>query len=366
MRAEISWWQVTTIMVAVKLSNLTTNSIIVTSRLPPSRDSWISAILAASIALGTTLLVYLLSRRYPEQIVFDYSRRILGPVIGSLFNIGLTVYFVYWSALATQQFSLYLGSAVYSRTPEVVFGLGFLFLAFVASRQGLEFIGRIAELAIVLTLGGLLFLYIALLPSTDFGFLRPVMGGGFRPILDQALTPIAVFGESSWVGLLAFPHLARITEGPKAALVATLINATMVGLGAILLLGVFGPDLLTRIAFPLVEAARSISYRGLIERVEWLVILTWMGVMGIKISILAYGASLGLRSLLPQQAQTGTVVFITLAIFTWSRFSIQSVNDLLTFFYPSRFLPHALPLMLAPIVLLGISLVRHGRNREAD
>src|SRR5690625_2035591 len=154
-RYEISWWQFAMMMVCSKLTLLTTYAVVVVGQLPPQRDSWFAALIASAIGVPMIFAVYALSRRFPGKTVFEFAPTIFGRFFGAAVNIYLVAFYVHWAGISLRQFSFFLDSAVYLRTPEIVFGIAFLILALVAAREGIEFIGRIAELAGILIIFGM-------------------------------------------------------------------------------------------------------------------------------------------------------------------------------------------------------------------
>src|SRR5690606_15012792 len=110
----------------------------------------------------------------------EFAFSIFGRSLGAVINAGLVVYLLYWAAVVTREFSLFMASIVYLRTPEVVFSVVFLILAFVGASQQIEFIGRTAELAGPLTIGGGALLLLANVPNMDFGMVRPMLAEGWR------------------------------------------------------------------------------------------------------------------------------------------------------------------------------------------
>src|SRR5690606_23170454 len=115
---------------------------VIVGQLPPVRDSWLAALIASAIGVPMVFAVYALSLRFPGKTIFEINPIVLGRVLGTAVNIILTAFYVHWAGITIRQFSYFLDSAVYFRTPEIVFGILFVTVALVATREGIEFIGR--------------------------------------------------------------------------------------------------------------------------------------------------------------------------------------------------------------------------------
>src|SRR5690625_194471 len=103
LRQDISWWQFTMMVACANLSLLVTYTPVLTGALPPTRDAWLSTLLAALPAPGLMAVVYALALRFPRESVFDYTKRILGPFLGRCANVYLIAFFIVWASVAVNQ-----------------------------------------------------------------------------------------------------------------------------------------------------------------------------------------------------------------------------------------------------------------------
>lgn len=110
MRYEISWWQFASLMIAFKLSVFTTYTTILTGQVPPTRDAWISSLLAAAIGFALTMVAYILTLRFPGQTMYEYVGALFGPVLSPVCKLLITAYFLHWAAVSFNQVSYFLSS----------------------------------------------------------------------------------------------------------------------------------------------------------------------------------------------------------------------------------------------------------------
>lgn len=366
MRYEISGWQLTLLLVAVNLSLLVSYAPVVTGQLPPVRDVWLSTIIAAGPAALLTYLGYWIVRRTQGQNLFQAIRTVLGPIVGTGINIGLVGFFINWATIVTREFSLFMGSVVYLRTPDVIFVIIFVILGLVGASQQIEFIGRTAELAGILVMIGVIFLIVANIPKMDVDQLRPVMVESWPLLLRQAITPAIIFAEAVWIVLIAAPYLNKLSDAPRAIGVGLALNTIFGVLSALVLMMIFGPELISIIAFVPLSAARLIQLGDIMERLEWILLLLWFGSMGVKVSFLMWSARLGLSSLVPGWSRDINLFVVTGAVFGWSLIAFPTLTDIVQFFDPARIMPQLGWPLLFPVLLGAVVLLRGINSKAPD
>src|SRR5690625_7801644 len=81
-RYEISSWQLSLIIVSFNLSILVSYAPVVTGMLPPTRDAWLSALLAVLPAVALCFVSYWLVKRFQGENLYEFTRTILGSFFG--------------------------------------------------------------------------------------------------------------------------------------------------------------------------------------------------------------------------------------------------------------------------------------------
>lgn len=359
MRYEISWWQATALFACVHLAVFISYTPSLIGILPPTRDAWLAVLVAAVPGLLLGLIAYYLVQRFEGETLYEFTHTILGKFFGTVVNIAITAYFIHWTTVTTREFSQFLESVVYLRTPDLVFNIIFILLAFVGASQQIEFVGRAAGISAVLVIAGVVVLIAANSPQIDMAMLRPLLGEGWQPVLRQAIIPtVGVFAQTTWIVLITFPFLNKLSDGTKALSLGVGVNTLLSTLGTATLIAIFGPELISILVFSPLSAARLIQLGTVLERIEWILLLMWLGAMGIKVSLLLFGARLGMSSLFSKWSlQTNLCIAAALA-FIWSFFLFPTLPDMLRLFEPEMLVRHSLPLPLLAVVLLAIALLR--------
>ncbi len=290
----LSWRQLASLIIANKLSMLTTYAPILTGA-PATRDAWISAWLASGAALLITLVSYYLLKRFPGQSLFVINRKVLGPWIGRALNLTYAVMFLYLGAIALRMFSEVLAEALLPETPTFVISLLMMLLVITGVMGGMEVLGRLADLLAPLLVVTILFLALLAWPLIHLDRLLPVFEFGVGPMLQQTLTPIGIFGEAAWTVMLVMPFLRDPHTALKAIGLASLVNGLMVSIGAAILIATMGPHLIDKELFPMLTAIRMIRIAEFLTRLEWTLSILWTGAMYAKIGLLLWGAARSMR-----------------------------------------------------------------------
>lgn len=360
---RISWWQLTTLVVITKLAMLLSYAPILAPVVGPAhkvaRNGWLAAPLAAGIAFLIAMLVYLLARNFPGLTVFEYSQILLGKYLGTALNLGIVLLMLDTAARALHLFTLFIKVTVLKLTPWGVIAGILMILCVRAVMSGFETIARVAEFLVPILLLVILLMFASLIPELDLGALQPVFADGFRPVFQQALSPIVIFGEASWVALLALPYLNRIQEGPKALGVGLGINAAVVGTGAVILLTLLGAPMVELLAFPTHTAARIMTLGTALQRPEWAIYPMWIGTLFIHIAQLLYGMTTGAGTILRLKDPRWLSIPFAILCLAWSVYVFPDITAVFQSFEPKYSLPRNLPLELGvPLLLLAALGVR--------
>lgn len=369
----ISWWQLAALMVVNKLSMLTTYAPIVTAA-PATRDAWLAALLAALIAFPLALVSYAMMRRFPGQSIFAVSRLVLGEWLGRLTNLAAAGLFGILAAVSIRQFAEVFVAAMMPETPLLAFVGMMSILAVLGAFAGFEVVARVAEVTAPIVVIGSILGPVLALGHMDFSRLLPILENGVRPLIEQTLTPILVFGEAGWTLYLAMPFLQQPRQAVRSLTVALAVNAVIVSLGAIGLVASMGPAMLDLEAFPTLTVTRMINIAEFITRVEWLIAGMWMGAMYVKLSLLFFAVSSALKETLGLPNYRWALLPVAIAASLGSQYVVQDVPELIEMFEFTRYMPAALPPTVGlPLLLLLVALLRglgagagEGGNRGAQ
>ena len=228
------------------------------------RDAWLAFILGAVLGALIALLAVALSSRYPSQNLLGLAESILGRILGKLIGLAYIFYFISLNAFVVREFSSFMAISFYATYTHSCFQHQYYFTQHLCCVFRPEAIGRVSEIVFVPVVI-FLWLFIALIINkTELTALLPLLEMGTGPAGRGSIIFTGWTGEIFLICML-YPHLVR----PRRALQVGLITVAIVGFtlaaGAVVLEGLFGFQLISRITFPILDYVRLISLGGFLK-----------------------------------------------------------------------------------------------------
>ncbi|WNF38694.1 endospore germination permease [Bacillaceae bacterium IKA-2] len=262
------------------------------------QDAWI-AILIASVIGALIIYIYSFILSYDEgKNLFEIIGQIFGRIVAIIISFIYITYFFYIASRVLRDFLELLITYIYPNTPIAVLALTFMFVVAYVVYLGPEVIGRTVEAFIPYIVIFLLLTCIFLFAGGEINAanLKPILAEGFAPIF-EAIFPGLIgfpFGEAIVLTMIMaistkFEHVSKVSVG------AVITAGILLALIKIIKLSVLGINLSERAAFPLLTAAREISFAEFVERIDSLIIFVMMLGIFIKVSLFFYGGLKGLE-----------------------------------------------------------------------
>ena len=239
------------------------------------RTAWLAAPLAAiPLAAVLGLWALLLCRKTAGAGFQDILRAVFGKALGKGLVLLYGLWFVFYAGFSFRSGAARFVSTVYPGAGPWVFILCSLPLGALAAMGGFRVLGRCAMVLRPLLFAVPALLLILSLKELDMGLLLPVTRGDLLPNGRAALEIANLLGVA---GYLAFagdraetPFRMREFAVWDAALLAVVGGITAV------CLGMFGPALTEKLAYPLFMLARDTNALGALERMEPLILAIWI------------------------------------------------------------------------------------------
>lgn len=279
-------------------------------------SAWVSGLLSG---LAGAVVVYLwvaLSASFPGRTLPEFVPEITGRWLGWLINFIFGVYFCYEVAVSTRM-TAEVVRQVLPTTPMTVLVAMTLIAAAVVARWGPVVLGRMAIIHFAVISASFIGMALGLFPLIEFGNFLPVLTEGWPAVISAASRPASLFGH---IILIAFflPMMqgaSQLHDGVRADFASGKqgtpsshvrnyfhegLQVGMTGIGFawvcffVLLLfeqGVFSAPEAARLAMPALAAARAIDIGPFFERVEVVLLATWLPAVLIKTSIFLYVAA---------------------------------------------------------------------------
>jgi len=321
------------------------------------RDAWLSGLLIILVPIVVAMLVTWYVRVFPNQSLVEGLQTALGPWLGRLLALWFLLWLYLLTAMIVREMTFFLEETVLPRTPIYVLSGLFVLPVAYAVAEGIETMGRVAEiitpLAFVIT--GALFLFA--LPQADFRQLTPVLADGWRPVWRGAVLPWTWSVEL--VTVLQF--VTTVKNAPKTIAKYLLLSGALMAV-----LGVFAEVMVTSVLgyqrtsamFPVLEVVRTIHVGKFFERFDPLFVMGATALIVVKTSVFHYSMVTGLQQVFKLPSEKSVVWSSALAVWAGSIFlwrDSADLGDYMIFTVPAYYLG---TMLLLPLLASSVQSVR--------
>jgi spore germination protein KB len=295
-KAKVSVIQLFAMMFLYELGS----ALVVSYGVTAKKDAWLAILLGMCGGIVLFFIYYFLFRQYPNLPLTGYARKILGKYVGWIIGLLYVVYFLYEAARNLRDFGDLLLTSTMPKTPLLAINFLMVLAICYVLYLGVEVVGRTTEVFIVILIlfgfTGNLFVYFS--GNVDLHNLQPFLENGWKPILTTAfpLTTFFPFGEMI-VFTMLLPYLNRPELTKKVWLSALISSGLILSYTTSLDITVLGVEVVERSTFPLLSTIGKVNLFEFIQRLDALVVFTFLITMFFKISILFYGAVIGMVDL---------------------------------------------------------------------
>lgn len=256
------------------------------------QDAWIAAIAALAGGLLLALFFHAVSALYPGKNLAEIAEQSLGKWFGGAVALFYFVYFFILSALVLRNIGDFITTQVLPNTPIQFVHTLFLIAVVMGIRNGIEVFTRTAEIFFPWVLFFFATMAVLLPPKFEPGYVSPLFGYGFKPILHAALPVIGTPYMELVAFLMILPYVSSPKKSRSAFLVGVAIGGSMLVVIALLSILVLGPDLTARQMYPSFSLAKKISIGSFLERLEVIMAGIWFITIYFKLAISFYASSM--------------------------------------------------------------------------
>lgn len=365
-KAKISVIQLFAMMFIFELGS----ALVVSYGATAGKDAWLAILLGMCGGILLFFIYYSLFRQYPNLPLTGYAREIFGKYLGWVIGLLYTVYFLYEAARNLRDFGDLLLSSTLTETPLLAINIMMVLSICYVLYLGIEVLGRTTEVFIVILIflgaTGNLLIYVS--GNVDLRNLQPFLENGWTPILTTAfpLLTFFPFGEMI-VFTMLLPYLNRGELTKKVWIFAVLSSGIILSYTTSLDIAVLGVGEVERSTFPLLSTIGKVNLLEFIQRLDALVVLTFLITMFFKISILFYGAVIGMVDLFKlenhqQMLLPAGFILIFLSMVIASDFAEHIEEGLNVIQYPLHF-----PFMVViPLFMLFVAMIRNRFKDKAN
>lgn len=240
--------------------------------------AWLAWGFAILPILAAGFFLVRLGALFPGESFPSYSRKIVGPWLGTLLSIILVLYWLLNGGRILRSFADLIKIFLLFRTPIEVVILTFLLTAAYLARGGIEAIGRFSVLTVIISLPFASLLLLTTFKFWDTSNLLPLLEKGLKPVFFSGIKLLEGFeGLESLLVILAYvkkpqqslsPVLAALVILMIVSLFVTMATPMVLGVGVTTRLAVPGVSLIQRAELP----GRTLEHLGAIFANIWILI----------------------------------------------------------------------------------------------
>lgn len=322
------------------------------------QDAWASTIVSFFGGAVMVLMIGGLGIRFPDMTVVQYAQKLLGTWPGKLLSLLFLWGFLHVAAINMRLYGEMLITGFLTETPLPFIMSGMVIVSALAAYNGIETIGRAADLLLPLFL--LLIIGSILVPIPQMtGFMRnlePVLARGAAPVLGGSIVAIALA-----VQFLMLTVLIPVTVQPRKALgnaMWALASSVAVMIPIVITITVIlGPHKAARTAYPFFAMFRAIQLSEFVERVEVLAIFAWGFGLFIGVAAFIFCGARGFSQVLGLKSYRPLIFPMAVIWVALSVHSFEDVFQLREFSMPHISGPYGIGVVILPFAILWIAYI---------
>jgi spore germination protein KB len=234
---------------------------------------------------------------HPEKNLFEINEVTLGKFFGKFINILFLVFVFINGASIIRAYSEFFITIGLPETPPIVFGIFLIGLCSFVAKEGVEVLGRLAELFLIILCLMLPFAILTLIPQMEVHRLQPVLYNGWGPVFEGTFSNITFpFGEAVTL-LMVSMGLRKKGSFKKVYVLGVMLGGSILFSTAITELLALGYNTYSTKYFPAYGAVSRVNVGDFIQRLELIVSITSLLAGFIKVSVCLLAASKGVVNL---------------------------------------------------------------------
>ncbi|THE13127.1 spore gernimation protein GerB [Bacillus timonensis] len=323
------------------------------------KAAWISIIIGMVGGIPLLAMYHYLNIQYPNLLLTDYCRKILGKLIGTIIGVLYVLYFLYGAARDVRD-AMELMPLFLNETPTWAIGAMILLPITFGLFLGIEVIARTSEIFfpyIVLTVV-LMVIFVIFSDIVNVENLFPVLEPGWGKIIQGALTDawMAPFGEMICFTMI-FAYLQPSKSPLKVGLVGVLTGGFVIVFTHLLIISVLGGDIRNESIAPLLVMVKKINVGDFIQRLDALFMIGLILNDFFKIVVFMYAAVIGAAAIFKISKNRLIIPFSLIVMFT-SMFFADSYTTHMA--QSDIVLKYVYPIFAAyiPLLLCTVSAIR--------
>lgn len=280
-----------------------------------SHNAYLGLIPATIIIAAFLWLIYDLACLFPCQGISEIFKLVFGKLIGRMIGILFMLYIFFFVTIMLRDAQLMIYTYFFQRTPFILFTTIMLASMLYCPLKGIIAIGRLAAFMLIIPLLLLFFLILIGLSNVNLVNVQPVLEGSplqwFQAGSDLTLVLLPEIAIVFYISFIKQPKVIKKIGVISLGIVVPIFFLSLLGT-----IGVFGPALIQKLNWPVVEFFHVLDYPFLLlEQAGLFFLIAWFPFHFIGISQALFVIGNELHSLFSQIKRNWFILTITILVF---------------------------------------------------
>lgn len=317
------------------------------------RAAWIAPVIAAvPIILLALISHWFTKNRGDGEGMTELLVRSVGKPVGILIVVAIALWAIFYAGFILRIAAERLIASAYPRGHIMFFLMPLLLVAVIAAMGKVKNLGRTAEAYVIIISAALAVILIFAAADIKIENLMPITIPDLKPMGEATLAIVDVVGVYGYFTFL-YGHVKKRDAGKKKLLIWT--GATIVVVFGIMIttVGTLSAWLVTKMENPFFAMVKNVSFFGVVERIEAILLGIWVVTDFIYLSVLLSVIGEIFTSIIPGITKTQVGIPAAAAVLVVSFFLAGSTYEL--DFFSRRLVPGVnlgVMLILLPAALL--------------
>lgn len=301
-------------------------------------DMWFATFLGMLLGLLAVTMYSRILYNFPQKDIFDINILIFGRLIGNLMNLFFTFYAFHLGALVLNNFAEFISTVGLPDTPKIAPVIFIIVLCIWGVKAGIEVLARCSVVFTIILSIFLIGITCLSINRLDFDNIRPFMYDGLTPILRGTFSAFSFPFAETVIFLMLFSSLKTRKSPVKVYWIGLLLSGIGLVIISIRNIMFVGVDTLSKNYFPSYIVVSRISVGEFLQRIETLIILSFLLAGFIKVCCCLLAACKGVAKLFGMDDYRFIVTPMALMVFT---FSFKVYNNIIE---TVNWAPHVYPI----------------------
>lgn len=251
------------------------------------RDMWISGIISIFTVLPFIIIAIRMGQNFPGKTIVEYSRELLGGILGKALGMVLAIYFFMLSSSSITMYVQHLTGFLLPGTPFLVAASLHVFIICYLVWKGPEVIGRTSVIAFAMAIIFYLLVLMASLSEIDIDRIMPFFDSGVMPVFKASIDTDTFVAFLPLLVAMLLPIVNDQKKALRSAVSGLFIGGFFFIFYFVVELMVMGPEVVAMMRIASMDFVRAIQITKYLHRFESFMVALWYWSIMTQAGILA-------------------------------------------------------------------------------